>query len=406
MVEQIRISPEEVRGYGNVCEEHTLEDFTVNVSSLSKVSETVHGALTNTYKLLYSVYGLMFDFDKGAKQLYLQTNEADTLSLGFDTVNKQLYLVDENDTGFSLDFDEDTNELYITDDAPPVVHNYSLALDQSSYTTTGSLSVSATLLDDGVPVNGATVSFTGGTSTVTATTDSNGVATATVTFSASGTLTASYSNVSDTATVTVQQGYLFYDDATTDNSNLYDTTSLTGSSFTYDSTNQAYLLNVTSNNSITSLFIKDFNSVPNNCKVTVDLQIPSNTGTTNVQGGLLVMNNNKTNGILCMEEYTSSRSKRSLGTTTAPTGTHGNKVVSDQNFPVTNYRGVWLTLVLTVNSGSVSAKWYDNNQSLIVEDTMSATVLADNTNRVGILMSYNSNSKLLFKNLKVETLQE
>ena len=207
MVEQIRISPEEVRGYGNVCEEHTLDDFTVNVSSLSKVSETVHGAVVNTYKLLYSVYGLMFDFDKGAKQLQLQTNEADTLSLGFDAVNKQLYLVDENDTGFSLDFDEDTNELYITDDAPPIVHNYSLALDQSSYTTTGSLSVSATLLDDGVAVEGATVSFTGGVSTVTATTNSSGVATATVTFSASGTLTASYSNVSDTASVTVSHSY-------------------------------------------------------------------------------------------------------------------------------------------------------------------------------------------------------
>lgn len=215
--------------------------------------------------------------------------------------------------------------------------------------------------------------------------------------------TCSYSNVTDTATVTVQQGYLFYDDATTDNSSLYDTTSLTGSSFSYDSTNQAYLLNVTSNQSITSLFVKDFNSVPDNCKVSVDLQIPSNTGTTNVQGGLLVMNNSKNNGILCMEEYTSSRSKRSLGTTTAPTGTHGNKVVSDQNFTVTNYRGVWLTLVLTVNSGSVSAKWYDN-QSLIVEDTMSASVLSNNSNRIGILMSYNSNSKLLFKNLKVEAL--
>ena len=207
MVEQIKISPEEVRGYGNVCEEHTLDDFTVNVSSLSKVSETVHGALTNTYKLLYSVYGLMFDFDKGAKQLYLQTNEANTLSLGFDTANKQLYLVDENDTGFSLDFDEDTNELYITDDAPPIVHNYSLALDSDSYTTSGSLSVSATLLDNGVAVSGATVSFTGGVSTVTGVTDSSGVATATVTFSASGTLTATYSNVSDTASVTVSHNY-------------------------------------------------------------------------------------------------------------------------------------------------------------------------------------------------------
>ena len=208
MVEQIRISPEEVRGYGNVCEEHTLDDFIVSSSGLAKEKEDVHGALTSVYRLVYSVYGLMFYFDKGNKQLYLQTNEANTLSLGFDTANKQLYLVDENDTGFNLGFDEDTYELYITDDAPPIVHNYSLALDQSSYTTTGSLSVSATLLDDGVAVSGATVSFSGGVSTVTGVTDSSGVATATVNFTSSGTLTASYSNVSDTASVTVGQATL------------------------------------------------------------------------------------------------------------------------------------------------------------------------------------------------------
>ena len=287
MVEQIRISPEEVRGYGNVCEEHTLDDFTVNVSSLSKVSETVHGALTNTYKLLYSVYGLMFDFDKGAKQLYLQTNEADTLSLGFDTVNKQLYLVDENDTGFSLDFDEDTNELYITDDAPPVVHNYSLALDQSSYTTTGSLSVSATLLDDGVAVEGATVSFTGGVSTVTATTNSSGVATATVTFSASGTLTASYSNVSDTATVTVQQGYLFYDDATSDNSSQYTSYAIQGTSgivnIAWNSTEQAYAI---TNNTTSGRALLQFGDtlLQNNVRISADIKLG---GTSYKQNGML-----------------------------------------------------------------------------------------------------------------------
>ena len=88
---------------------------------------------------------------------------------------------------------------------------YHIELNESAYTTTGSLTVTATLQNQYQPYANQIVTFTGGTSTVTATTDSNGVATATVTFSASGTLTASYSNVSDTATVTVQT-YLFYDD--------------------------------------------------------------------------------------------------------------------------------------------------------------------------------------------------
>ena len=81
---------------------------------------------------------------------------------------------------------------------------YHIELDQTSYTTTGSLTVTATLQNQYQPYANQTVTFTGGTSTVTATTDSNGVATATVNFTSSGTLTASYSNVSDTATVTVQ----------------------------------------------------------------------------------------------------------------------------------------------------------------------------------------------------------
>lgn len=81
---------------------------------------------------------------------------------------------------------------------------YHIELDNSSYTTTGSLTVTATLQNQYQPYANQTITFTGGTSTVTTTTDSNGVATATVTFSASGTLTATYSNVSDTATVTVQ----------------------------------------------------------------------------------------------------------------------------------------------------------------------------------------------------------
>ena len=250
MVEQVRVNPEEVRGYGNVCEEHSLDDFIVSSSGLAKEKENVHGALTDVYKLVYSLYGLIFDFDTGNKQLYLQMEVADTLSFGFDTANKQLYLVDEDDTGFSLGFDEDTNELYITDDAPPIVHNYTLALDSESYTTTGSLSVSATLLDDGVAVSGATISFTGGTSTVTATTDSSGVATATVNFTSSGTLTATYSNVSDTATVTVQT-YIFYDEGSASGVSNYSTAHIletggtTTFTLTWDTTENAYHIETT-----------------------------------------------------------------------------------------------------------------------------------------------------------------
>ena len=129
---------------------------------------------------------------------------------------------------------------------------YHIELSEHSVTTTGTFTISATLQENYQPKSGATVSFTGGTSTVTATTDSNGVATATVTFNQSGTLTATYQGVSDTATITVQS-YLFYDacDSASGLSNYGTPLMMKGSGgsveLTYDSTNNCYKVNPTSN---------------------------------------------------------------------------------------------------------------------------------------------------------------
>jgi hypothetical protein len=128
---------------------------------------------------------------------------------------------------------------------------YHIELNESSYTTIGTFTVSATLQSNYIPLSGATVTFSGGTSSVTATTNSNGVATATVTFSTSGTLTATYSNVNDTASVSVVT-YYFLDTCQTDNTSQYgnyirlqgDTSQCT---LTYDSTNNYYVIDGTGN---------------------------------------------------------------------------------------------------------------------------------------------------------------
>ena len=391
MVEQIRISPEEVRGYGNICEGHTLEDFIVSNSGLAKEKEDVHGALTSVYRLVYSVYGLMFYFDKGAKQLYLQTNEADTLSLGFDTENKQLYLVDENDTGFSLDFDEDTNELYITDDVPPIVHNYTLALDSESYTTTGSLSVSATLLDDGVAVEGATVSFTGGTSTVTATTDSSGVATATVNFTSSGTLTATYSNVSDTASVTVQT-YIFYDDATTDKSTNYNgcitfrnTQSCMG--LTYESNNTRYKL--TENGSKAhNLHIIPLDGYKN-IKIEYDFYLDS----TYYYYGFIMYKDGSDN-----VTWNLSHNELFKGQTTS--GSYTESQVKS----VSSVTGKWLHYEITVSNKQLTMNLYKDDSLYHTETWTLSDTIWDNTH-YGFAGWGNSGDKIAyFKNLVVESL--
>ena len=111
MVEQIRISPEEVRGYGNVLNEHELLDFRNVESSISKVSDTVDGALTSVYRLMYSLYGFVFDFDNGAKEIYLQVEQTDTLTFGFE--NKSFYITNDTSETVDFDFDSTTKELYI-----------------------------------------------------------------------------------------------------------------------------------------------------------------------------------------------------------------------------------------------------------------------------------------------------
>lgn len=111
MVEKIIINPIKVRGYGNIVEDHSLTDYSTSESIMSKITETVNGVLAKVYTLSYSLYGFMFGFDDGAKQLYLQAEEADTLSLGFDNVNKQLYIV--NDTEETVSFGFSNKKLFI-----------------------------------------------------------------------------------------------------------------------------------------------------------------------------------------------------------------------------------------------------------------------------------------------------
>ena len=215
MVERIVVNPQEVRGLGNVVnDEKTKQDVDVFNSYVTTESDLIDGIRIGIMRMTYNDPNLLFSFNRLEKFLYVNSDEA---SLGW--YNKKLTL-DSDD--LIIGFDADNKTLYVGTDAPPVVHDYSISFSQDSYTAVdGSAEVSCTLLDNGVAVSGATVTFTGGTSTVTGTTGSNGVATVTVTFNATGTVTATYENVSDTATITVQTGPLFYDDCTTDKASQY-----------------------------------------------------------------------------------------------------------------------------------------------------------------------------------------
>ena len=275
---------------------------------------------------------------------------------------------------------------------------YHIELNESAYTTTGSLTVTATLQNQYQPYANQIVTFTGGTSTVTATTDSNGVATATVTFSASGTLTASYSNVSDTATVTVQT-YLFYDACDTDNTNLYDTTTnYSNSTLTFDRSNSCYTMQRTSGTGMSSLWIKNL-TVTDKVKITVDMKLAT-TGTVITQGGPIIMNSAKNKGFLTMiGGYRVGDGEYSLGTTNSP-NSHGTKIIADQKLGL-DARNYWFTYELIIDGSSVELNIY-NGSTLIKTGAITSSQLDSTGNIVGLLMSYGSGAKISVKNIKVE----
>lgn len=214
MVEKIIINPNEVRGYGNILSPHSSSDYELEDCTIEAGTDTVNGATETVYTL-----------------------------------------------------------------TPTASHSYSLAFSSSSYTASGgSAEVSVTLTDNSVAVSGATVTFTGGTSTVTGTTNSSGVATATITVTETSTITATYSNVSDTCTVTVGPSYLFYDECNS-SSGLSNYTfqeiesgTCTGT-IAYDSTMNAYKMTSTSGG-VKMWCINDLNGLTQ-LKLTMELYLPS-----------------------------------------------------------------------------------------------------------------------------------
>ena len=82
-------------------------------------------------------------------------------------------------------------------------HSYALAFSSASYQTdsSGDVTVSVTLTDNGVAVSGETVSFSDGSSVYTGITNNLGVASCNLNYHSNGSVTASYSNITATASI-------------------------------------------------------------------------------------------------------------------------------------------------------------------------------------------------------------
>ena len=165
---------------------------------------------------------------------------------------------------------------------------YHIEFSEDSYVATGgSATLEIMLQENYAPKSGATVTVTGSDSSLyTGITDSTGLATVTVSVSSTTTFTCSYSNVSDTATVTVSQ-YIFYDDASVDNSSQYTSYSIQNTSgkvnIAWNSTEQAYAI---TNNTTSGRALLQFGDtlLQNNVRISADIKLG---GTSYKQNGML-----------------------------------------------------------------------------------------------------------------------
>lgn len=273
-------------------------------------------------------------------------------------------------------------------------HSYSLAFSAASYVATGgSATLECTLLDNNVPVEGATISVSGSDSSLySSITNSSGIATVTVS-NVTGTLsyTCSYSNVSDTCTV-IATSYLFYDDATTDSSSRY-TKADTKCSFTYDS-NGYYVLSKTTSGGTSGIKIND-TTFPKNVKITVDVYM---TTTQNTQPKLLFKNPSATYGYTPRLTYINNKASIIEGHYTG----EGSSITGDVSY--TQSLNTWYTFEFIHNDGALTFNIYKEGT---LDKTLTATgslSIADTGNEVGMCVAADPGKTYRFKNLKVEAL--
>lgn len=260
MVEKVFISPNRVRAYGNIVNMKTGDDFTLVNSELTVTTDMVDGAEMTVFQ--FEVEGgisialtsssstcnvgdnvlltaTVMDRSTPVKAAEVTFKLGDT-TLGTDETDANgvaTYTYATSSAGslsFSATYQDSTsNSVSVT-----VNHSYSLAFSQATYTASGgSATLECTLLVDGVALSGASVTVTGSDGSVyNGITNSQGIASVTVSnVSTATTFTATYSNVSDTCTVTVQT-YLFYDGGVTGNYNTNYTKSDSGVNVTVGTT--------------------------------------------------------------------------------------------------------------------------------------------------------------------------
>ena len=259
-------------------------------------------------------------------------------------------------------------------------HSYSLAFSAASYVATGgSATLSMTLLDNNVPVEGATISVSGSDSSLyTGITDSTGVATVTVTgVSAETTFTASYLTTTATCTVTVQTETILWQPALDGTDTYTNYNSSSGSSCT------------ASNGELTGRNIK-FNNTWSN---SVDWELSLEAKTNDIYMGFSVMKSDITQIDRYCLQFLQSDGTNSVYTNYKATTSGSSVAVSDKSL-VDTYRAIKIR-----KENGVYSIYLDG-------DLVKTYTKTDSWSNVCLtLYTWQSNRTMTIKNVKVIELE-
>ena len=398
MVEKIVVAPNEVRGYGNIVDnDKDKSDLCFYNSFVNADTDLIDGIRIGIMRMIYQDPNLFFTFHQLEKYLYVNS---DDMTLSFDSTNKCL-VFDDTTESFSLGFDSENKVLYIGETGE---HDYSIAFSQSSYTAVGGSAIlEITLLDNDVPVQGASVTVTGSdSSSYTGITNSSGVGSVTVTdISAETTFTCSYQGVSDTCTVTVGPTYLFYDDCSNSSglSNYGTSVLVRGSNavatLEYDSTENCYALygqgNYHAMVPIPALNDED--------QYSIEMEIKMASSQYRIAGFYLDNRNDTTSYGMDMSLSVYDRRIHSRQYRVSSDGSEQNSSTSNQITADT-----WYRLRMTVNGSSLTGTLYNLEGTQIVTITKSLSVSNKQMGLFVFCEKGTSGSRVYIRNIKAESL--
>ena len=278
---------------------------------------------------------------------------------------------------------------------------YHIEFSEDSYVATGgSATLEIMLQENYAPKSGATISVSGSDSSLyTGITDSTGLATVTVSVSSTTTFTCSYSNVSDTCQVIVSS-YIFYDDATVDNSSQYTSYAIQNTSgkvnIAWNSTEQAYAI---TNNTTSGRALLQFGDtlLQNNVRISADIKLG---GTSYKQNGMLAFIDKDSRATYSVAGWVQGQKYYRLtefnGTSelqTTPNSTWSSLSTSDYNHHELVYQNGVVTYTITTPASQTK--------------TVSLTLQKSNYvgGKLGLFVElFSSATHCYIKNIKVEAL--